>query len=93
MGYKDSPRIFTKLMKPFLATLRDQDVQIKMYLDDALIVHGSIDECVKATEQTILLIESLGFQISKESSLTPQNRITYLGFVLNSIDMSVRPSD
>ena len=65
MGYKDSPRIFTKLRKPFLATLRGQKVQIMMYLDDALIVHDSIDECVKAKEQTISLIESLGFQISK----------------------------
>ena len=94
MGYKDSPRIFTKLTKPFLATLREQNVQIMMYLDDALLVHDSVGECVKATEQTISLIERLGFQISKDkSSLTPQNRITYLGFVLNSIDMSVRPSD
>ena len=43
---------------------------------------------------TILFIESLGFQTSKdESSLTPQYQITYLGFVLNSIDMSVQPSD
>ena len=39
MGYKDSPRIFTKLTKPFLARLRDQNVQIMMHLDDALIVH------------------------------------------------------
>ena len=93
MCYKDSPRIFTKLTKPFLAPLREQNAQITMYLDDALLVHDSIDECVKATERTISLIESLGFQISKDKSLTPQNRITYLGFVLNSIDMSVRPSD
>ena len=64
-----------------------------MYLDNALLLHDSIDECVKATEQTISLIESLGFQISKDkSSFTPQNRITYLGFVRNFSDMSVRPS-
>ena len=43
---------------------------------------------------TISFIESLGFLTSKdESSLTPQYQITYLGFVLNSIDMSVQPSD
>ena len=71
MGYKDSPRIFTKLTKPFLATLREQNVQIMMYLDDALLVQDSIDECVKATEQTISLIESLDFKSQKLKAPLP----------------------
>ena len=51
-----------------------------MYLDDALIVHDSKDECLGPTDQTISLIESLGFQISTDkSSLSPQNQKTYLG--------------
>ena len=38
MGYKDSPRIFTKIVVPMLSKLRENNIQILMYIDDALIV-------------------------------------------------------
>ncbi|GFR59125.1 reverse transcriptase [Elysia marginata] len=94
MGYKDSPRIFTKLTKPILATLREQNVQIMMYIEDALIVHDSFDSCEKATSQSLSLMKKLGFHVSEDkSSLIPRHQINYLGFTLNSIDMSVQPAD
>lgn len=93
MGYSDSPRIFTKLMKPILAHLREQNVQVMMYIDDALIVHNSFNNCIESTEKFMSLITSLGFHISEEKSqMVPSTQIDYLGFTLNSIDMSVRPS-
>ena len=94
MGYKDAPRIFTKISKPLLGVLREHNIQIMMYIDDALLVHSDFDTGIRATEETIRLMTQLGFFISWDKScLLPTQQIKYLGFLIDSVNMSVRPTD
>ena len=93
MGYSDAPLIFTKVMKPALSFLRDRGVMIVMYIDDALIVSPTEKQCQIDTTVTLTLFDRLGFTINKEKScLQPTQEITYLGFLLNSKTLSIRPT-
>ena len=88
-GFRDSPRIFTKIMKPVLAHLPAKGIVCSLYIDDFYIQGSSYEECEKNVRYTSYVIESLGFAISDKSILTPSQIIYHLGFVLNSVDMTV----
>ena len=65
-------RLFTKIMKPVVASLRSQGVRLIIYLDDILIIASSIETLNHHKTLAISLLESLGFQINYEkSNLTP----------------------
>ncbi|KAK3099363.1 hypothetical protein FSP39_003273 [Pinctada imbricata] len=90
MGLASAPRIFTKIMKPVFATLRKLGHVIIGYIDDSLIIGNSVTECSKAVNKTIECVESLGFYVNyKKSSLIPSNRVTFLGNVIDSNNMTV----
>ena len=91
MGYKESPRLFTKLMKVPLAFLREHyNCILVCYIDDILILGHSIDSVLKSTAYVANLLQMLGFYINAEKSeLSPKTCIEFLGFSLNSIEMSV----
>ena len=93
MGYSDAPHIFTKVMKPALSFLRDRGVMIVMYIDDPLIVSPTEKQCQVDTTVTLTLFDRFGFTINTEKScLQPTQEITYLGFLLNSKTLSIRPT-
>ncbi|GFS18346.1 reverse transcriptase [Elysia marginata] len=69
-------------------------MQIMMYIDDALIAHDSFASCVIATDQSLSLMKKLGFLFSEDkSNLISRHQINFLGFTLNSINMSLQPAD
>ena len=74
-GYRDSPRIFTKLLKPVLAKLREEGHTLLIYFDDSLI-HGETREAVVHSAE---LSDSLGFAIHpRKSVFAPTQTIEYL---------------
>ena len=90
MGLASAPRIFTKLLKPVLATLRKLGHVIVGYIDDSLIVGHTFQECETAVKSTIQLVESLGFSVNyKKSSLIPSKQIIFLGNLIDSESMRV----
>jgi len=94
MGYSDAPRIFTKIMKPVLAHLRDENITIIMYIDDALIVGKTYSDCLQACHKVCTLFDKLGLTINTDKScLTPTQKIKYLGFVLDSVSMNIMPTE
>ncbi|XP_031331157.1 uncharacterized protein LOC116161828 isoform X1 [Photinus pyralis] len=89
-GLNVAPRIFTKLMKPVFAHLRKKGLISVVYLDDILLFGNTRQSCVHNVKETLKLITSLGFLPNLEKSqLVPSQEIEYLGFVYNSIDMSI----
>lgn len=89
-GLSSSPRVFTKVMKPIVAELRNKGIKLVIYLDDLAIVSGSHKKGEMDAKIVVNLLESLGFVVNHEkSSLTPSQQITYLGFVINSVNMTV----
>jgi hypothetical protein len=95
-GLRPAPRLFTKLVKVPLATLRkDYGIHITAYLDDTLLVFETQDEAVEYGRIAADLFQDLGFMISiKKSVLTPTRQIEFLGVIINSEDMTVSlPTD
>ena len=93
-GLSSGPRKFTKLLKPPLAALREQNINIVAYIDDLIILDTSYEKCLKKTQICAQLFDSLGFVIHPDkSNFTPSNVIEYLGFVIDSNNMVIRLTD
>ena len=89
-GIAEGPRLFTKLMKPVFAKLRERGFTITSYIDDSLICHSSRQGCLTAVKETIDTLTSLGFCIHEgKSVLVPTQRIEYLGNVIDTESMTV----
>ena len=90
-GLASAPRYFTKLLKPVYSTLRSQGyLNVGYIIDDSYLQGGSKTECRNNILTTLNLFESLGFLINHEKSvLQPCQKLAFLGFILDSVDMKV----
>jgi hypothetical protein len=89
-GLASAPRIFTKLLKLVYATLRSQGHVSFGYIDDSYLQGDSVKECKTNIDNTVKLFELLGFTTHDEKSvLLPTHQLILLGFLLNSIDMTI----
>ena len=59
-GLSPAPRIFTKVMKPVLSSLRKKGHQIMNYLDDFYLVGDTFEECKDAVIDTCGSLIKLG---------------------------------
>ena len=89
MGFRDSPRLFCKILKPVLAYLRNQNLLSSVYIDDFFLLGHSTISCRHNVQTTLNTLRALGFEISDKSVLEPQQQMLHLGFILDSINMSV----
>jgi hypothetical protein len=81
-------------MKPVYANLRGRGFLSASFIDDCYLREQSYEECIGNINATIHLFQSLGFVVHEEKSvLTPCHRIKYLGFWLNSENMTVTLPD
>ena len=70
IGLYSSPRIFTKILKPFFSALRSQFGHTCLgYIDDSLYLGESYLECEEATLHAVQLFISFGFKIHPEKSV------------------------
>ena len=60
-GLATAPRVFTKLMKPVVAALRQRGIRLIIYLDDILIMAESQALALHHAASTLNLLEGLGF--------------------------------
>ena len=89
-GLASAPRYFTKLLKPVYSTLRSQGYLNIGYIDDSYLQGDSKTECRSNIPTTLHLFESLGFLINCEKSvLQPCQKLAFLGFILDSVNMKV----
>ena len=91
MGLTSSPRIYTKVMKPVFSTLRNKGYLSSSYIDDSYLQGQNYTECVSNIRDTLFMMLKLGFTIHPEKSVfVPTQILEFLGFILNSINMTVR---
>ena len=89
-GLSCTPRLFTKILKPVYATLRNEGHLNVGYIDDSYLQGDTIQECQTTITDTCCLFQELGFIIHPvKSVLRPIQTIVFLGFVLNSVSMTV----
>jgi hypothetical protein len=59
-------------------------------LDDSFLEGDTFEACVSNVKDTLALLGNLGFCPNYDKSvITPTQTLEHLGFILNSIDMSV----
>ena len=89
-GLAFCPGKFTKLMKPVYSSLRQQGHVSSRYIDDLFLMGNDYKECASYVIDTIKLLNSLGFVPHPTKSVfIPKQILVFLGFVLNSVDMTV----
>ena len=89
-GLSSGPRIFTKLLKPVYAVLREMGHVISGYIDDSFLMGLSFDTCLSNIQDANNLMESLGFHINyAKSVMVPTQRLEHLGFIIDSSRMTV----
>ena len=89
-GLGPCPRKFTKLLKVPLSHLREKLHIIIGYLDDFFMQGKNHNKCAHTLNATITLLQRLGFTINPhKSNLFPSQELVFLGFVINSVTMTV----
>ena len=89
-GYAQVPLLFTKLLKQPFGFLRKQGLLSVIYLDDSYLQGDSYSSCLHNITTTTSLLTALGFKINLEKSvLIPTQTIKFLGFILNSITVTI----
>jgi hypothetical protein len=90
-GLACAPRQFTKTLKPVLATLHKMGHISVAHIDDCYLQSQTYEQCVGNVIDTILLLDSLGWVVHPlKSILIPAQEIITLGFVINSVSMTIR---
>lgn len=90
-GLSSGPRMFSKLVKPINSHLRKNNHIITSYLDDSLLVGATLSDCRNSVRETVNLVSSLGFTPHpKKSVFEPTHVITYLGFEIDSVSMTIK---
>lgn len=90
-GLSSASWVFTKILKPIAAYLRNKKIKSVFYLDDILILANSYSECKTNLLFTVKLLEHLGFLINNEKSqLIPNTTCKYLGFIFDSKNMIIK---
>ncbi len=88
-GISEGPRLFTKLMRPVFATLREKGYSITSYINDTLISNTTRSGCLACIQDTVKLL-SLGFYINEDKSvLVPTKYIEYLGNIIDTDRMKI----
>ena len=91
-GLSSAPRIFTKILKPVYAHLSSIGRTCMGHIDDSLLVGQSFNSCHRNVGDTVRLFTHLGFTDHPvKSVLQPQQKIDFLGFVLDSVTMTGNP--
>ena len=89
-GYAQAPLIFTKLLRLPFGYLRSQGLLSVVYMDDSYLQGDSISSCQSNIANTVSLLQALGFNINrKKSVLTPTQSLEFMGFILNSVNMTI----
>ena len=93
-GLGPCPRKFTKIMKVPLSVLRENGHIIIGYLDDFFLQSQEYDQCQHTVATSASVLQKLGFTIKTDKSqLQPKQRIQFLGFIVDSVTMTVSLPD
>lgn len=88
-GLTTAPWVFTKMLKPIVAFFRKHGIFVIAYLDDLLVLADDFQTAVSQLAFVKKTLSLLGFIVSSKSMDVPSQIVKYLGFMVNSVDMTV----
>lgn len=69
-----APRVFTKITKVIVQYLKNEGLQLVIFLDAILFIGKDYNDCMYNVNRTLQVLTCLGYVINyKKSSLQPQN--------------------
>ena len=87
------PTKFTKLLKQVYSHLRQLGHLSARHIDDSYLQGDDYDDCERNVRDAVKLFDSLRFIVHPEkSSFVPKHLITFMGFIIDSITMTVYPT-
>jgi hypothetical protein len=90
MGISIAPFIFTKLMATIIRFARGAGIDVSFYLDDTLLRATAYDIAKRDLRVLGQLFQLAGFLLHEDKSVSePTQEIKYLGFLINSRDMTI----
>lgn len=93
-GLCTSPFVYTKIMKAVINKIREFGILSIIYIDDLLLIGNSYDSCKTNFNYVKNLLEKLGLVINyQKSSQEPNKKCKYLGFVINSMELTLELTD
>ena len=85
------PRKFTKLMKPIIAYIHALHHIICGYIDDFYVQGHTYQKCIENVVTTVKIFDNVGVTPHPQKSvLIPAQEIVLLGFVINSLSMTIK---
>ena len=85
-----APRYFTKILKPVYSLIRSKGHLNVGYIDDSYLQGDTFEECKHNVRDSVSLFAKLGFLPHPEKSVfEPTQKIIFLGFVINSVIMTI----
>ncbi len=89
-GLSTGPRLFTKLLKPALSKLRGNGHIVVAYIDDLLCINSTKEGARTTVTETCNVFQELGFIVHPvKSEFEPSQTRKFLGFIINTKDMTV----
>ena len=89
-GYGPAMHIFTKVSKDPFSHLLSKGFVSAVFIDDSYLQGNTYEASLHNIESTIELLQNFGFAIHlKKSILTPTQKITFIGFVIDSVQMTL----
>ena len=84
-GLRSAPRVFTRLLKPVFARLRQLGIRLVVFIDDVAILARTPLEAVQHGQKVVELLLALGFIVHKiKSDLVPrQSDGEFLGAIVD----------
>lgn len=93
-GFGPAVRIFTNVLKAPFKVLRGAGHVSVVYIDDSYLQGDTYESCQRNITATVSLLSSLGFTVHPNKSiLVPTQCMVFLGFVLNSAQMTIALSE
>ena len=90
-GLSSGPKDLTKITKVLFKHLKERGNQNTSYLDDSFLAKKAVEDCCKNVFDTVKISLDAGFIVHPDKSvLCPTQIIVYLGFILYSVEMTVR---
>jgi ribonuclease HI len=91
-GLKTAPRVFTKILRPVAAYLREHyDTRLVIYMDDILLLATTREEALRQTGLVRTLLERLGWTLSMEKcKLLPTHSMEFLGWIFDFETETIR---
>ena len=90
MGLATAPRVFTKLLKPVFAKLRQMGHLSSIYIDDVFLLGDTYELCGANVCDTENVLIDLGFYVQRQKSVRiPTKILTHFRYVFNTDRVTV----